>query len=102
MDNSFLLVATNAPHFSHVKTTTIRTRITPTVQTQAEKNLSSLGMTASDAIQLLFHQIQLHRGLPFAVTLPNAETAKILRDSRKGKGVKRHPSKKHLYRDLGL
>jgi DNA-damage-inducible protein J len=62
-----------------LKTTTIRARITPTVKTQAEKILSSLGMTASDAIQLLFHQIQLHRGLPFAVALPNAQTAKVLR-----------------------
>jgi len=70
-----------------LKTTTIRARITPTAQTQAEKILSSLGMTASDAIQLLFYQIQFHRGLPFAVTLPKAETAKILQDSRKGKDV---------------
>ena len=85
-----------------LKTTTIRARITPTVKSQAEKILSSLGMTASDAIQLLFHQIQLHRGLPFAVTLPNAQTAKVLRDSRKGKGVKHYASKKDLYRDLGL
>ena len=85
-----------------LKTTTIRARITPTVKTQAERILSSLGMTASEAIQLLFHQIQLRRGLPFQVELPNAETAKVLRDSRKGKGVKHYASKKDLYRDLGL
>jgi addiction module RelB/DinJ family antitoxin len=85
-----------------LKTTTIRARITPTVKTKAERILSSLGMTASDAIQLLFYQIQLHRGLPFAVALPNAQTAKVLRDSRKGKGVKHHESRKHLYRHLGL
>jgi len=85
-----------------LKTTTIRARITPTVKTQAERILSSLGMTASDAIQLLFVQIQLHRGLPFAVALPNAKTAKVLRNSRKGKGVTHHESKKHLYRHLGL
>jgi len=85
-----------------LKTTTIRARITPTVKTQAERILSSLGMTASDAIQLLFHQIQLRRGLPFQVELPNTETAKVLRNSRKGKGVKHYASKKDLYRDLGL
>jgi DNA-damage-inducible protein J len=85
-----------------LKTTTIRARITPTVKIQAERILSSLGMTASDAIQLLFYQIQLRRGLPFEVTLPNSQTAKVLRDSRKGKGVKHHESKKHLYRHLGL
>ena len=85
-----------------LKTTTIRARITPTVKIQAERILSSLGMTASDAIQLLFHQIRLRRALPFEVALPNAETAKVLRDSRKGKGVKHYASKKDLYRDLGL
>jgi len=85
-----------------LKTTTIRARITPTVKTQAERILSSLGMTASDAIQLLFHQIQLRRGLPFQVELPNTETTKVLRNSRKGKGVKHYASKKELYRDLGL
>jgi len=84
------------------KTTTIRARIKPTVKIQAERILSSLGMTASDAIQLLFHQIQLRRGLPFQVELPNPETAKVLRNSRKGKGVKQYASKKDLYRDLGL
>jgi DNA-damage-inducible protein J len=85
-----------------LKTTTIRARITPTVKNQAERILSSLGMTASDAIQLLFYQIQLRRGLPFEVTLPNSQTARVLRDSRKGKGVTHHESKKHLYRHLGL
>ena len=85
-----------------LKTTTIRARITPTVKTEAERILSSLGMTASDAIQLLFHQIQLRRGLPFQVELPNVETAKVLRQSRKGNGVKHYASKKDLYRDLGL
>jgi antitoxin component of RelBE/YafQ-DinJ toxin-antitoxin module len=51
---------------------------------------------------LLYRQIQLRQGLPFAVAIPNELTARTLRESKSGKNVKTFGSKKELYADLGL
>ncbi len=64
--------------------------------------LSQLSLTASEAVHLLFRQIQLRRGLPFDMRIPNALTARTLRTSQAGKEVKRFSSRKKFYDDLGL
>ena len=84
------------------KTATIRTRIEPGLKTEVEEILSRLGLTASETVQLLYRQIKLRRGLPFDVRIPNELTARTLKASKTGKGVKRFGSKKDLYADLGL
>jgi hypothetical protein len=45
---------------------------------------------------------RIEPGLPFEVRIPNDLTARTLRESRAGKGVKRFGSKTGLYGDLGL
>ena len=67
-----------------------------------KKILSRLGLSASEAILLLYRQIQMRRGLPFAVAIPNELTARTLRASKLGKNVKTFGSRKELYADLGL
>ena len=78
------------------KTATIRARIEPDLKNEVEDILSRLGLSASEAILLLYRQIQLRQGLPFAVTIPNSLTAKTLRASKSGKNVKSFASKKEL------
>lgn len=85
-----------------MKSTTIRARIEPALKEEVETILSDLGLTASETIQLLYRQIKLRKGLPFVVEIPNELTAKTLRESKAGKGVKRFSSKKELFADLGL
>jgi DNA-damage-inducible protein J len=85
-----------------VKTTTIRARIEPALKDEVETILSTLGLTASETIQLLYRQIKLRKGLPFPVDIPNKLTARTLRRSKAGKGVKHYATKKELYADLGL
>jgi DNA-damage-inducible protein J len=85
-----------------MKTTTIRARIEPALKQEVETILSTLGLTASETIQLLFRQIKLRKGLPFAVEIPNELTTITLRESMAGKGLKRFEAKKALYADLGL
>ena len=84
------------------KTSTVRARIEPSLKTEVESILSRLGLTASDSIHLLFRQIKLRRGLPFAIEIPNRLTAKTLRQSKSGQNVKHFKTKKALYADLGL
>ena len=84
------------------KSATIRTRIEPGLKSEVEDILSQLGLTASEAVHLLFRQIKLQRGLPFEVRIPNALTARTLNSGKSGKGMKRFSTKKDLYADLGL
>lgn len=52
------------------KTATLYARIEPDVKEQAESILSELGIPASNAINMFYKQIIMHRGLPFEVRLP--------------------------------
>jgi addiction module RelB/DinJ family antitoxin len=49
------------------KNTTINLRVDSEVKEQAAEILSSLGLTLSEAFNLLLHQIRLVRGLPFEI-----------------------------------
>ena len=84
------------------KTAIIRARVEPGLKSEVEDILLQLGLTTSEAIHMLCRQIQLQRGLPFDVRLPNALTARTLRASKAGKGVKAFANKRELYADLGL
>ena len=53
------------------KSSNLYVRIEPDVKEQAESILSALGISASNAINMYYKQIILHRGIPFEVTLPS-------------------------------
>ncbi len=52
------------------KSANLYARIEPDVKERAEKILSALGVPASNAINMFYKQIILHRGLPLDVALP--------------------------------
>ena len=52
------------------KTANLYARIEPNVKVQAEGILSALGVPVSNAINMFYKQIILHRGIPFEVKLP--------------------------------
>ena len=64
------------------KTETIRARIEPELKRQAEALFSQLGLSTTEAIRLFYKQATLQRGLPFAISLPNAETSEALRQAQ--------------------
>jgi DNA-damage-inducible protein J len=70
-----------------MKTAVIHARIEPKTKIKAEKVLSKLGITPTEAIRIFYNQISLRGGLPFAVEVPNELTASTLRKSRQGKDV---------------
>ena len=84
------------------KTATVRARVEPGLKHEVDDILSELGLTASETIHILYRQIKFRRGLPFEVKIPNELTARTLRASKAGRGVKRFASKKELHADLGL
>ena len=59
------------------KSANVYARIEPDVKEQAESILSTLGIPASNAINMFYKQIILQRGLPFEVKIPSARPVNI-------------------------
>ena len=55
------------------KSANLYARIEPDVKEQAESILSTLGIPASNVINMFYKQIILQRGLPFEVKIPSAK-----------------------------
>jgi DNA-damage-inducible protein J len=74
------------------RTATVRARVAPSLKADVEKLLDRLGMTATEAITLFYHQIRLHKGFPFSVDLPNAITRKTFEATDRGEGLNTYDS----------
>lgn len=61
------------------KSANLYARIEPDVKEQAEGILASLGIPVSNAINMYYKQIILHRGIPFEVKLPERRQADMTR-----------------------
>ena len=59
------------------KSANLYVRIEPEIKEQAEKILSTLGIPASNAINMFYKQIILQRGLPFELKIPDRTPADI-------------------------
>ncbi|MBR2067724.1 MAG: type II toxin-antitoxin system RelB/DinJ family antitoxin [Solobacterium sp.] len=59
------------------KSANLYVRIEPEVKEQAEKILSALGVPASNAINMFYKQIILHKGIPFDVVLPKNKSLNL-------------------------
>lgn len=53
-----------------VKTANLYARIEPELKNEAETILGGLGVPVSNAINMFYRQIVIHRGLPFPVKFP--------------------------------
>ncbi len=59
------------------KSANLYVRIEPDVKEQAENILNTLGIPASNAINMFYKQIILNRGLPFEVKIPNTRPVSV-------------------------
>ena len=59
------------------RTSNVFARVEPEIKEQAEKILSTLGISASNAINMFYKQIILQRGLPFEVKIPDSTPTDI-------------------------
>jgi len=99
------------------KTANLYARIEPELKNEAEQILNGLGVPVSNAINIFYHQIVLHRGLPFAVIMPrhaprdlaqmdrseiDAELARGFEDLATGRSRSLSDVQDDLTRDYGL
>ena len=83
-----------------VTTQMIHARIEPKLKRSAERILSDIGMSTTEAIRLFLKQVELHRGLPFAVSIPNAETVAAMRAANNLSTLKHYRSFRELRKHL--
>ncbi len=84
------------------KTVMVRARVSPALKIEAEGILARIGLSASDAIRLFYHQVTLHDGVPFDLQVPNATTSRTLRDADAGKNLKQYADTSELFRKLKI
>jgi len=69
------------------KTSTVHARIEPDLKNEAEELFRELGLSATQAITLFYKQVQMRKGLPFDVILPNKATRKTFEDTDAGRNL---------------
>jgi DNA-damage-inducible protein J len=78
------------------KTEMIHARIDPKLKQSAEQIFSEIGVSTAEAIRLFLKQVELHRGLPFPVSIPNAETIAAMAEANRPARLKRYGSFREL------
>ena len=68
-----------------LRTDTVRARIDPGRKRRAEAVLDKLGIAPSQAINMLYAQIELLKAMPFDLRIPNRKTREAMRDVREGR-----------------
>ncbi|OGV27815.1 MAG: damage-inducible protein J [Legionellales bacterium RIFCSPHIGHO2_12_FULL_37_14] len=81
------------------KATTIQARIQPELKEMGDAILKKIGITASQAINALYAQIVMRKGLPFELKIPNEATQAAMRELEQG-GGKSFSSFKAMIDDL--
>lgn len=73
-----------------MRTDTVRAKVSHETKVNAELILNKLGLSMSEAINLMLVQVSMQKALPFEISIPkvpNAETEKVLKATDKGKGL---------------
>jgi DNA-damage-inducible protein J len=84
------------------KTATISTRIDPELKGNVEQIFAGLGLTTTQAITLVLKQVEMHKGLPFAVKIFNPETVAALEESENYHELKPFNNLDDLFEDLDI
>ena len=61
-----------------------------------------MGLNTTQAITLFFKQVELQRGLPFDVRLPNEATLQALSDAKERRNLVSFDDVDDLFEDLGI
>jgi DNA-damage-inducible protein J len=74
----------------------VHARIDPRLKKAAERVFTKIGISTTEAIRLFLKQVELHKGLPFPVSIPNAETVAAMMETNNPAALKRYRSFREL------
>lgn len=83
------------------KSAYIRARIEPDLKAEVEAIFHEFGITPSQVITMLYKQVLRKHEIPLELCLPNAKTAKAIREARNGEGVVSCEDADDLFNKLG-
>lgn len=83
-----------------VTTRMIHARIDPKLQESAARIFSKLGISTTEAIRLFLRQVQLHKGLPFPIAIPNEQTVAAMSEANDPAALKRYRSFRELRKKI--
>ena len=84
------------------KSAMIRARTEQSLKHDVEKILHTLGMSCTEAINLFFRQVKLHRGMPFDVKIPNKTTLKAMKEVERKRGGIRTKNVEDMFKQMGI
>ncbi len=85
-----------------IQNSTIHARINSELKENAERILEQIGMSSAEAIRLFYKQIELRKGMPFDIKIPNKLTEETLNKSKQGKDVYQVKDSEQLFSELEL
>jgi DNA-damage-inducible protein J len=74
----------------------LHARIDPKLKASAERVFSKIGITTTEAIRLFLKQVELHKGMPFPIAIPNSETVAAMSEANDTAMLKRYGSFREL------
>ena len=80
----------------------VRVRLEPSLKKHAESIFDHLGITASQAITMFYKQVEIRKGLPFQVVIPNKTTIKTFSSTDAGKDLMICTDAQDMYSKLGI
>jgi len=63
------------------KSAYLNARLEPELKANAERVFKGLGVSTSEAVSIFLHQVVLHQGFPFPLTIPNAQTRESMAEN---------------------
>jgi DNA-damage-inducible protein J len=84
------------------KDATVRARIQPDLKKRVEAMFGKLGLSTTEAITLFYRQVDLRKGLPFDVVIPNKTTRKTLEDTDAGRNLILCKDADDMFKKLGI
>lgn len=84
------------------KTKLVKSRVSPELKQDAEEILEDLGLNTSQAIRLFLKQVELNKGLPFEIRIPNKETREAIKQAKEEDNTEQFETSEELFEDLDI
>lgn len=85
---------------SKADTEMIHARVDGKLKRSTQKIFSDHGLSTTDAIRIFLTQVELHKGLPFPVEVPNAETIAAMEEARDPSKLKHFSSAREMIGEM--
>jgi len=81
-------------------TTKIQARIEEPLKKEGERILKKLGISTTELMRMTFRQLVMRKGIPFDVSIPNAETLKAFEEAKNPKNITTYKSVDEAMSDM--